>query len=124
MDSPIETVLKTVNDIFQSTNHIISAPANWITNWIKDMMKTLYFYLAVIVVILLSIIFIYCAIQYYCASTANKCWPIMNIFEFPMNMFKCPTVMLSKKRTKNRTFQGPPAILPYVIPMHNGNRKN
>jgi type IV secretory pathway VirB2 component (pilin) len=128
----METIAKTFSQIFESANHVVSAPANWITNWIKNMTQTLYLYLVVIAIIALGIMFIYCAMQYYCASTANKWFlPITNI----MNMFKFPKIMLDKKETKNKTingtnnktingtFQWPPTNFSYIIPMQNGDQK-
>jgi hypothetical protein len=117
----MDKVSEFFGQIFQGAERVISAPGSWIKNWVENMMKTLSFYLVLIAVILLIIIVIYCGMQYYCASTANKCWSIKNAFKFP-------TVMLTKNGTKNKTkkgtFQGPPTNLPYIIPMFNGDRKN
>ncbi len=113
----MDNISEFFSQIVHGAERVISAPGSWIKNWFENTMKTLSFYLVLIAVILLIIIVIYCAIQYYCASTANKFWSIINIFKFP-------TVMLRKNKTINRTFQGPPTGLPYVIPIHNGDRKN
>ncbi len=113
----MDKVSEFFSQIAQGADRVISAPKNFIKNWIEDMMKSLSMYLDLIAVILLIIIFIYCAIQYYCGSMGNKCWSIINTFKFP-------TTMLHKTKTINRTFQGSQTCLPYAIPIYNGDRKN